>query len=64
MFITEAQVEKYQMLYKARFGKEISYEDAYEKGLSLVRLMQIIYKPMTKVQYQQVMERKKQLELL
>jgi hypothetical protein len=30
---------------------EISREDAYEKGIKLLRLMSIIYKPMTKKEY-------------
>lgn len=48
------------MLYRKRFGKEISWEAAYEKGVKLMRLVKIIYKPITEAEYKQVQERRKQ----
>lgn len=44
MLITTEQIKKFKQLYKNRFGKEISDADAYEQGIKLVRLMQIICK--------------------
>lgn len=44
MFISEKQIAEFQSLYKKRFGVDISREEAYEKGASLVRLLKLIYK--------------------
>lgn len=43
--LTEADVKKYQKLYKARFGVELDRDDAYRELSLLVRQMQIIYQP-------------------
>ena len=47
MQLTDQQITKFQELYRARFGREISREDAYEQGIKLTRLISIIYEPMT-----------------
>ncbi len=47
MVLSDEQIKKFQNIYKDKFGKEISKEDAYEKGIKLLRLLHIIYKPMT-----------------
>lgn len=59
MLSTE-QITQFQTLYKNRFGKEISREEASEKGAKLIRLVEIIYKPMTKEEYQKLQERRKE----
>ncbi len=43
--LTDEQVKKFQVLYKNRFGKEIGKDEAYEKGVGLVRLVEVVYKP-------------------
>ena len=48
------------MLYLKRFGKTISREEAYEKGVKLMRLVEITYQPMTEAEYKQLQERRKQ----
>lgn len=50
--LTEEQIKNFQVIYKKSFGKEISREDAYEKGIKLLNLMSAIYKPMSKEEYQ------------
>lgn len=55
--LSDEQITKFQTLYKNHFGKEISREEAYEKGIKLIRLVEITYKPMTKDQHQMVQER-------
>lgn len=57
--LTNEQVSKFQAIYQNCFGKKISREDAIEKGARLVRLIQIIYQPITK---QELLEFKKRLE--
>lgn len=60
--LSDEQIAKYQLLYKLRFGKEISREDAIEQGTKLIRLMMLIYKPMTVVEYQKLQKRRRQLK--
>ena len=48
MHLTEEQITQFQTLYQKHFGLEISRERAYEEGIKLVRLMQLIYKPIKK----------------
>ncbi len=43
--LSDEQIIKYQKLYKNRFGKKISREKAYEQGVKLVRLVELVYKP-------------------
>lgn len=57
--MSDDQIIKFQTLYKNRFGKEISREEAYEKGAKLIRLIELIYKPMTENEYQKVQERQR-----
>lgn len=54
------QVTKFQTLYQNRFDKEISREEAYERGARLIRLVELIYKPMTKEEYQLLQERRRE----
>lgn len=60
MVLSDKKITDFQAIYKARFGKEISREEATEKGIKLLRLIEIIYKPMTEKEYQQLQERRKQ----
>jgi len=57
--LSDEQIIKFQTLWKNRFDKEISREEAYEKGVKLIRLVELIYKPMTKTEYQQLQERRR-----
>lgn len=58
---TDEQIEKFITIYKNRFGREISREKAIEKGIRLVRLVELIYKPMTKQEYLQVQKRREEI---
>lgn len=58
--LSDEQITKYQTLYKNRFGKKISREEAYEKGAKLIRLVKLIYKPMTENEYKQLQRRRKE----
>jgi len=61
--LSNNQIIKFQTLYKNHFGKDISREDAYEKGAKLIRLVELVYKPMTETEYQQLQERRKETKL-
>lgn len=58
--LSDEQITKFQTLYKNRFGKEISREEAYEQGAKLIRLIELIYKPMTKEEYNRLQERRRE----
>lgn len=52
--LTEKQIHEFQTLYKKKFDKDISRDEAYSKGINLIRLMAIIYKPMTEEEYKKL----------
>jgi len=47
-------ITRFQVLYKKQFNREISREEALENGAKLLRLVELIYKPMTKAEYKQL----------
>lgn len=54
------QITKFQTLYKNRFGKDINREEAYEQGVKLIRLVELVYQPMTQAEYQKLQERRRE----
>ena len=42
--LTDEHIAEFQMLYRKHFGEDISKDKALEKGLRLVRLMEIVLK--------------------
>ena len=58
--LSDEQVTEFQTLYKNRFGKEIDRDEAYEQGAKLMRLVELIYVPMTETDYQKVRNRKRE----
>lgn len=58
--LSDEQITKYQALYKSRFGKEISREETYEKGVKLMRLIELVYKPITEEEYKIVEKRRRE----
>ena len=58
--LSDEQITKYQTLYKNRYGKEISREEAYEQGAKLLRLVELIYKSMTEDELKMVERRRKE----
>lgn len=59
MQLTDEDIIKFQTLYKNEFGMEISKEDAYEKGIKLLRLMSIVYQPMTEEEHERIQQHRK-----
>lgn len=49
--LTDAHILKYQELYRHHYGREVSREEAREQGTMLLRLMQVIYRPMTELEF-------------
>ncbi len=56
--LSEEQIKEFQGIYKNYYGKEISRDEAYEQGVKLIRLIQLIYKPMTEIEFQQLQKRR------
>jgi hypothetical protein len=61
MTLSDAHIAEFQALYQKRFGREISKEDAGVKGAKLLRLMSLVYRPMTQAEFDAVQARRKQL---
>ncbi len=58
--ISKEHLEKFKSIYKKRFGKDLSDQEALEKGTKLLRLVEIIYKPMTRKELKYLQERRKE----
>ena len=59
MVLLDEDIVKFQALYKSELGMEISREDAYEKGIKLLRLMSIVYQPMTEKEHEFIEKHRK-----
>jgi hypothetical protein len=44
MQIADEKITEFQMLYKKHYGEDISKSEALEKGIRLIRLMEITLK--------------------
>jgi hypothetical protein len=62
--LSDEQIIKFQNLWKARFGKEISKEEAYKQGAKLLRLVELTYKPIAEEEYNKLQKRRKELKNL
>ncbi len=60
MALNDKHIAELQRIYKARFGKEISREEALAQGLKLLRMVELVYKPMTEVEYRQLEARRQE----
>lgn len=58
--LSDETITQYQELVKKRFNREISREEALGNGTILLRLVELIYKPMTEAEYQKLQERRRQ----
>ena len=43
--LTENDIKEFQEIYRQEFGKEISYQDAYDGAQKLIRMVQILMEP-------------------
>jgi hypothetical protein len=49
MQISDKQIKKFQILYKKKFGEDISKQDALDQGIKLVRLVEVVLKEKAKM---------------
>lgn len=59
MALDDKQIQKFQLLWKQRFGEKISKSDALEKGIKLLRLVELVYHPISEAEYQELQERRR-----
>lgn len=45
--LSDKQLLDFKNLYKNKYGIELSRDEAYEKAVKLVRIVELVYKPMT-----------------
>lgn len=57
--ISKKSLEEFKRIYRKQFGKDISDQDALESATKLLRLMEIVYKPMTRDEFSKLEERRK-----
>jgi hypothetical protein len=58
--ISEERLKEFKRIYKKKFGKEISNQEALEKATKLLRMVELIYKPITKSDYDKLQKRRKE----
>ena len=46
MQLSKKAIDEYKAIYKRRFGKDLTDEEAYKQGSNLLRLFQVIYRPL------------------
>ena len=63
MQLSDKALAKFQELHKTLFREEISRSQAIEKGMQLVSLIRLIYRPMARADLERVNKRCKELGL-
>ena len=58
--ISKKKLEEFKKIYKKLFSKTLFSQDALEKGTKLLRMVEIVYKPITQKEYDAVQERRKE----
>ncbi len=61
MEIAPEQLDKFRALYRAKFGIDLTPQEALDKAIPLLSLMQIAYRPMTEIDLASVRARQKTL---
>ncbi len=58
MQLLDEDIKKFQSLYKSRFGIDINQKEALDKGTKLLRLMELVYKPMSQEEHELIQKRR------
>jgi hypothetical protein len=58
--ISKEELKEFKKIYKKRFGKNLSNQIALERATKLLNLMRIIYRSMTKEEYDKVQKRREE----
>ena len=60
MTISKEYLDKYKQIYKKKFHKDISDQEALEQATKLLCLVKAIYRPMTKEDYKRLQKRREE----
>ena len=60
--ISEKQLAEYKKIYKERFGKDITDQEALKQATKLLRLVEITYKPITVDEYKKLQKRREEIK--
>lgn len=60
--ISEKDLDKFKKIYKEHFDIELSNQEALDKATKVLRLVEIVYKPMTKDDYEKVQTRREKIK--
>ena len=60
MNIRKEHVDKFISVYEKTFHEKIAYKEAFEQCLQLVLLLNAVYHPMTKADFDRVQARRRQ----
>ena len=58
--VSNKSLEKFKEIYKKRFGIELSNQDTLKKAIKCLRLVELVYKPITKEDYDSLQKRRKE----
>lgn len=58
--LTDKQITSFMEIYKNRFGKELDREEAFGKATSLLRMVELVYKPITETEYNNLQRRRQE----
>lgn len=61
--ISKEKLDEFKFLYKKHFGKDISDAEALESATKLINLVRLVYKPMTKKEFEAVEKRRQETSL-
>ena len=59
--IPDDRIKKFQEIWKKNFGKEISVQDAHEKATKLLRIVELVYTPISENEFEKLQKRLKEL---
>lgn len=62
MLLSDKHILEFQAMYKRHFKKDISKEEAYNKAIKLIELVEIAYQPLTEEDLLKVEESRRQLK--
>lgn len=62
--LSDDQIKKYQILYYERFGFRLGRAEVCEKAESLVRIVEMTYKPMNEKEAKMLKKRRKEMKII
>ncbi|MCB9802044.1 MAG: hypothetical protein H6774_03055 [Pseudomonadales bacterium] len=51
MKLSKEAISEYQKIYQKEFGEQLSFDEALEKASDFMRLMRVLYQPVTEKKY-------------